>query len=73
MNFPGTCKLVLSDAALMAAIEGSLNAPRDGEDYIYVTEVSREGYGYGDWKLTITTDAPTAAVVSTTNAEQVAA
>jgi len=74
MNFPGTCKLTLTDAALMAAIEGSLNAQRrDGEDYIYVTEVSREGYGYGDWKLTITTDAPTAAVVSTTNAEQVAA
>jgi len=69
MNFPGTCKLVLSDAALMAAIEGSLNAPRDGEDYIYVTEVSREGYGYGDWKLTITTDKPATAVVTELHAE----
>jgi hypothetical protein len=70
MNFPGTCKLVLSDAALMAAIEGSLNAQRrDGEDYIYVTEVSREGYGYGDWKMTITTDKPATAVVTELHAE----
>jgi hypothetical protein len=70
MNFPGTCKLVLSDAALMAAIEGSLNAQRrDGEDYVYVTEVSREGYGYGDWKLTITTDKPATAVVTELHAE----
>jgi len=65
MNFPGTCKLVLSDAALMAAIEGSLNAQRrDGEDYVYVTEVSHVGYGCGDWKLTITTDKPATAVVT---------
>ena len=74
MNFPGPNKLTLTDAALMAAVEGTLNASRkDGEDYIHVTEIGREGYGYGDWKLTITTDAPTAAVVSITTAEQVAA
>ena len=70
MNFPGPCKLVLSDSALMAAIEGSLNAQRrDGEDYVYVTEISREGYGYGDWKLTITTDAPKSAEVAELRAE----
>ena len=70
MNFPGTCKLTLTDAALMAAVEGTLNASRkDGEDYIHVTEVSREGYGYGDWKLTITTDAPKPAEVTELRAE----
>jgi hypothetical protein len=70
MNFPGTCKLTLTDAALMAAVEGALNAQRlVGEDYIYVTEVSRDGYGYGDWKLTITTDKPATAVVTELHAE----
>ena len=65
MDFPGTCKLVLSDAAIMAAIEGAINAcSLEGETYIHVTEISREGYGYGDWKLTITTDAPKPAEVT---------
>ena len=65
MNFPGTCKLTLTDAALMAAVEGALNAQRlVGEDYIYVTEVGRTAYGYGDWVLTITTDKPATAVVT---------
>ena len=65
MNFPGSNTLTLTDAALMDAVEGALNASRrDGEDYIHVTEIVREGYGYGDWKLTITTDAPKPAEVT---------
>ena len=74
MNFPGSNKLTLTDAALMAAVEGTLNASRrDGEDDIHVTEIGREPYGYGDWKLTITTDAPLSDVVSINIAEQAAA
>jgi hypothetical protein len=70
MNFPGSCKLLLTDAALMAAIEGAINAHRlAGEDYVYVTEISREGYSYGDWKLTITTDSPKPAEVTELRAE----
>ena len=65
MNFPGSNTLTLTDAALMDAVEGALNASRrDGEDYIHVTEIGREGYGYGYWKLTITTDAPKPAEVT---------
>ena len=57
MNFPGSNTLTLTDAALMAAVEGALNSSRSASDhYIHVTYVTREGYGYGDWKLTITTD-----------------
>lgn len=57
MNYPGTCKLQLSDAAICQALEGAINAARkDGEDYVRVTEIKREGYGYGDFVLTITTD-----------------
>mgnify|MGYP003427823405 CR=1 FL=1 len=57
MNFPGLCKLTLTDHAICQAIEGTLNAARkDGEDYVRVTEIKREGYGYGDFVLTITTD-----------------
>jgi hypothetical protein len=57
MQFPGTNKLQLSDDALRTALEGAINATRrDGEDYVYVTEVGRTGYGYGDWLVTITTD-----------------
>ena len=70
MNFPGSNKLTLTDAALMAAVEGTLNASRrDGEDYIHVTEIGREPYGYGDWKLTITTDTARADVVCITTNE----
>lgn len=65
MNFPGFCKLTLTDAAICQAIEGTLNAARnDGEDFVRVTEIKREGYGYGDFVLTITTDSPQADVVS---------
>ena len=65
MQFPGLCKLTLTDQALCQAIEGVLNAARrDGEDYVRVTEIKREGYGYGDFVLTITTDVPQADVVS---------
>ena len=57
MNFPGLCKLTLTEQAICQAIEGTLNAARkDGEDYVRVTEIKREGYGYGDFVLTITTD-----------------
>ena len=64
MNFPGDCKLTLSDAALCQAIEGTLNAARrDGEDYVRVTGISRVGYGYGDYVLSVTTDTPTGSVV----------
>ena len=64
MQFPGSNKLLLSDAAIMAAVEGTLNAARlAGEDYVYVTAFSREHYGYGDWAVTLTTDKPTASVV----------
>lgn len=66
MNFPGLCKLTLTDQAMCQAIEGTLNAARkDGEDYVRVTEIKRgEGYGYGDYVLTITTDVPQADVVT---------
>ena len=65
MNFPGLCKLTLTDHAICQAIEGTLNAARnDGEDFVRVTEIKREGYGYGDFVLTITTDSPQADVVS---------
>ena len=65
MNFPGLCKLTLTDQALCQAIEGTLNAARkDGEDYVRVTEIKREGYGYGDFVLTITTDVPQADMVT---------
>ena len=57
MNFPGLCKLTLTEQAICQAIEGTLNAARkDGEDYVRVTEIKREGYGYGDFVVTITTD-----------------
>lgn len=57
MNFPGLCKLQLTEQAICQAIEGTLNAARkDGEDYVRVTEIKREGYGYGDFVVTITTD-----------------
>lgn len=63
MNFPGLCKLTLTDQAICQAIEGTLNAARkDGEDYVRVTEIKREGYG--DFVLTITTDVPQADVVT---------
>jgi len=59
MQFPGDNTLHLSDAAMCAALEGAINATRrDGEDYVRVTDVGRTGYGYGDWKITITTDIP---------------
>lgn len=65
MNFPGLCKLTLTEQAICQAIEGALNASRkDGEDYVRVTEIKREGYGYGDWLVTITTDVPQADVVT---------
>ena len=65
MNFPGLCKLQLTEAAVCQAIEGALNAQRrDGEDYIRVTDFARVGYGYGDWLVTITTDVPQADVVT---------
>jgi len=65
MNFPGLCKLTLTDHAICQAIEGTLNAARkDGEDYVRVTEIKREGYGYGDFVLTITTDVPQADMVT---------
>ena len=57
MNFPGTCELKLSDAAIAQALEYALNATRrDGEDYVHVTDVARE-YSYGPWRVSITTDA----------------
>lgn len=56
VNFPGDNSMTLSSEALCAAVEGALNAARrDGEDYIRVTEIS-QGYSYGPYKLTITTD-----------------
>ena len=65
MNFPGLCKLTLTEQAICQAIEGALNAQRrDGEDYIRVTEFARVGYGYGDWLVSITTDVPQADVVT---------
>ena len=65
MNFPGFCKLTLTEAAICRAIEGTLNAARkDGDDYVRVTEIKREGYGYGDFVLTITTDVPQADVMT---------
>ena len=68
MNFPGTCKIVLTDAALMEAIQGAINAARrEGEDYVYVTEIKREHYSYGDWVATVTTDLGCGEVVSITN------
>lgn len=64
MNFPGDCKITLSDAAICQAIEGTLNAARrDGEDYVRVTGISRVGYGYGDYVLSVTTDAPAPVVI----------
>ena len=64
MNFPGFCKLTLTEAAICQAIEGTLNAARkDGEDFVRVTEIKRDGYGYGDFVLTITTDDAQQAVV----------
>ena len=57
MNFPGLCKLTLTEQAICQAIEGTLNAARnDGEDFVRVVDIKREGYGYGDFVLTITTD-----------------
>ena len=65
MNFPGLCKLTLTDQAICQAIEGTLNAARkDGEDYVRVTEIKREGYGYGEFVLTITIDVPQADMVT---------
>lgn len=56
MNFPGTCKLELTQKALCLAIEGALNAARkEGEDYVRVTEISQR-YSYGDYQVSITTD-----------------
>lgn len=59
MNFPGANTLVLTNAALCAAIEGALNAARkDGEDYVRVTNVTQE-YSYSTtFKVELTTDAP---------------
>jgi hypothetical protein len=69
MNFPGACKLQLTDDAIKRAVEDALNAARrEGEDYIHVTEFGRVNYGYGDWVATITTD-PAPAVVVSINAE----
>jgi hypothetical protein len=49
MNFPGACKLQLTDDAIKRAVEDALNAARrEGEDYIHVTEFGRVNYGYGD-------------------------
>ncbi|MBK6786281.1 MAG: hypothetical protein IPG77_01145 [Betaproteobacteria bacterium] len=84
MNFPGLCKLTLTEQAICQAIEGTLNAARkiegtlnaarkDGEDYVRVTEIKREGYGYGDFVLTITTDVPQADVVTLADNAQEAA
>jgi len=65
MQFPGLCKLTLTDAAICQAIEGTLNAARmDGEDYVRVVDIKRDGYGYGDFVVTITTDVPQADVVT---------
>ncbi len=65
MNFPGLCKLTLTEQAICQAIEGTLNAARkDGEDYVRVVDIKREGYGYGDFVLTITTDVPQADMVT---------
>jgi hypothetical protein len=71
MQFPGNNKLLLTDAAICAAIAGALNATRlQGEDYVYVTDFSRNFGGGGDWVATITTDpAPGVAIVSITDAE----
>lgn len=70
MLFPGSCKLVLTEEAVCAAIESAINAARrDGEDYVRVTEVGRTGYGYGDWVATITTDVQTGEVVSISTQE----
>ena len=53
MNFPGLCKLQLTEQAICQAIEGTLNAARtDGEDYVRVTEIRREGYGQVAFMLT---------------------
>jgi len=71
MQFPGENTLLLGDAAMCAALEGAINSTRrDGEDYVHVTEVGRTGYGYGDWKITITTDQP-APNVSTVRVENI--
>jgi hypothetical protein len=64
MNFPGSNKLALSEAAILRALEDALNATRlQGEDAIRVTEITRP-YGYGQWELSITTDKPEAAVTT---------
>ena len=56
MNFPGSNKLALSEAAILRALEDALNSTRlPGEDTIRVTEITRP-YGYGQWELSITTD-----------------
>ena len=44
MNFPGLCKLTLTEQAICQAIEGTLNAARkDGEDYVRVVDINRWG------------------------------
>lgn len=60
MQFIGRNKLVLSTDSIKAAIEAALNASRrDGEDYIYVTDMSDRWAG--EYTVTISTDAPIAA------------
>ena len=56
MNFPGKNTLTLSNEAMMLALEGALNAARkDGEDYVRVTDISRE-YSHHPWSVVLTTD-----------------
>ena len=39
MNFPGLCKLTLTEQAICQAIEGTLNAARkDGEDSVRLAD-----------------------------------
>jgi hypothetical protein len=68
MNFPGSNKLALSEAAILRALEDALNSTRlPGEDTIRVTEITRP-YGYGQWELSITTDELADAAVTTLQA-----
>lgn len=56
MILSGNNKLVLTPEAMARALEDAINsAMKCGEDYIRVTEV-RQGYSFGDFEVTITTD-----------------
>lgn len=76
MQFPGKSKLVLSDEAVKKAIEDAINvARRDGEDYVYVTDIQHRWAD--ETTVCITTDRPEPAKVVTPwdkpETEQVAA